>query len=178
MKKYSNYDIDLVQSYWVDVSQDVDWICGELDFTKSKVEEILNYLSKEGMIEGWIINESIISGDDFPDMDDDRYFYDKKTIDEVYDNNIFEILAKTIYLNETNDALIIDCVVTFRQKDYPIVILYFDDEEMYYGSRGNEWNRLVDALGPQYTNYLESLLHKILIDNVPDNFWKVKIKYN
>jgi hypothetical protein len=178
MEKYSNYDIDLIQSYWVDSSQDVDWITDQVEFSKKEVEEILDYLSKKGMIEGWNINESIINRDDFPGGDDNRYFYDKKEINEEYDNNIFQILAKTIYVNETNDGLIIDCLVSFKHLDYPIVILYFNDEEMYYGSRGDEWDRLVKALGPRYTNFLESLLHQILKDHVPYNFWKVRGIHN
>lgn len=178
MKKHSNYDIDLVQSFWVDSSQDVDWICDQIGFSKKKVEEILNYLSNEGMIEGWSVSESIINKDDFPDKNDKRYFYDKKEINEEYDNNIFQILAKTIYVNETNDGLLIDCLVSYKHLDYPIVIIYFSDEEMYYGSRGKEWDELVKALGPRYTKFLESLLHQILKDNVPDNFWKVRGIHN
>jgi hypothetical protein len=176
MEKYSNYDIDLVQSYWVDVSQDVDWICGELDFTKTKVEEILNYLSKEGMIEGWNINESFNMN--FPDENDPNYFYNYKKIGEEYDNNIFQILAKSIYVNPNDIALIIDCEVSFRHNKYPIIILYFYDQDLYYGSRGNEWNNLIEELGTQYAGYLESLLYQILKDNVPYDFWEVRSIYN
>ena len=49
---------DQIQSYWVDVTQDPDFISQDLGIDKDRIIMILSVLSDEGKIDGFKSNES------------------------------------------------------------------------------------------------------------------------
>ena len=55
---FTSIEKDLVQSNWIDVSQDPDFISQETGIDKDIVISILQKLSDEGRIEGFDLNES------------------------------------------------------------------------------------------------------------------------
>jgi hypothetical protein len=57
---FNQAEKDIVQNHWIDISQDPDFISQETGLDKNQVLGILKLLSKEGRIEGFDLNESLV----------------------------------------------------------------------------------------------------------------------
>jgi|688.fasta_scaffold514075_1 hypothetical protein len=55
--EFTSTEKDLVQNYWIDFSQDPDFISQDTGIDKNTVLDILTRLNKEGRIDGFNIDE-------------------------------------------------------------------------------------------------------------------------
>jgi hypothetical protein len=184
-------ELETVLEYWKDVSQDPEYISQETGLEIEKIISILETLQEEGKIKNYepVMNERIRR---FFEMVDpgafnslklnqfnshNKYFFNKKKIDKIYDAIIFDIVVKTMEMD--NNCVIFDCVVDHKSKEYPFLMVYDADEQVYYGSRDGKQvvQELREALGDNMERFDQTTM-KILHENLPEDFWEVVSKHN
>ena len=121
------------------------------------------------------INHKEFKLDQFQKDKDEKYSFEKRDINELYDCHIFQVLAKEIVC-DPRGFLIIHCIVTIKNKDYGLSIVYDTSSNIHYASTDEkELKELKSKIDIDELNYVTN---NILDDEVPMDFWEVKTKYN
>jgi DNA-binding Lrp family transcriptional regulator len=188
---FTTGELETVLGYWKDVSQDTEYISQETGLELEKIYSILDTLQEEGKIKNYepVMNERIRRFFEMVDPETyqslklgqftshNKYFFNKKKIDRIYDAMIFDIVVKTMEMD--NNCVIFDCVVDHKSKEYPFLMVYDADEQVYYGSRDGKQvvQELREALGDNMERFDQTTM-KILHENLPEDFWEVVSKHN
>jgi len=193
---FTTVEIEEVLSIFQDESQDPEYISESTGMEIEKVLSILNHLQSQGDIQGFnkierkmnisedkviLFSESIISPDLRKELKidqlvkgskDKNYFFDEKDINEVYNAHIFEIkVTKVIYQNA---VVIFPLVVTIKNHDFEMFMVYHPDENVYYASeKGESLIKLKSLLGNN-SELFDEVTERILNDHIPQDFWEVK----
>ena len=180
-------EMETVMEYWQDISQDPQYISKELNMNIKKVSQILHKLQNNGDIEGYLIDESIVDPEtskilnlsQFSSKDDNKYFFTKKKIDMCYDKFTFLIEAKSMEIIDNNTAVIINCVVTIKNKDFDFFIYYNKKDEVFYGSHDGQEvvENIRESLGDNMEDF-DNMTAKVLHDALPEDFWEVRDSKN
>ena len=184
-------ELETVLGYWKDVSQDTEYISQETGLELEKIYSILDTLQEEGKIKNYepVMNERIrrffemVDPEAFKSLNlgqfasNNKYLFNKKKIDRIYDAMIFDIVVKTMEMD--NNCVIFDCVVDHKGKEYPFLMVYDSEEQVYYGSKDGKQviQELRDSLGDNMERFNQTTM-KILQENLPEDFWEVVSKHN
>ena len=183
-------ELENVLEYWKDISQDPEYISKETGLEINKILSILDILKKEGKIENYepviekillfreMIEPSIFNKLNLRQFNDtSKYLFNKKKINKVYDAKIFDIVVKSMEMN--NNYVEFDCVIDYKGIDYPFLLDYDSEDQVYYGSR--EGKKIITELRNKLGDNIE-ILHqttlKIIEENLPKDFWEVISKHN
>lgn len=112
------------------------------------------------------------------DMMDDKYFFTEKVIGDVYDAHIFEVLVDKIIF-DPKGFVVIHLLVTFNFKDYSILLIYANNEDIYYGSKiVGDVDVFREKMGKENMEFFDDLTQTIIDDHIPSDFWEVHEKSN
>jgi hypothetical protein len=189
-QKYSATELEEVLNLWHQ-TQDTDIISKEMEMTIDKIEDMLNYLQRNGEIDDWDptnqeIEESVDSETSkilklhqFDVVNKDKYFFTKKNIGKFYDTHIFMIDVKDMEMLSSDNAVKINCVVSVKNKDYNFFIYYNVEEEVFYGSPNgeSEVKEMREELGDNMERF-DQITMKILGDLLPEDFWERRSREN
>ena len=182
-------EIEDIIEYWQDISQDPVFIADEIGMEFDKVVEILEILQERGEISGFsriskrksdvdddkvLLFEELISPEVRNTLTDNDYFFDEKEINEIYEAYIFEIkVTKAFY---KGGMIFIPLEVTIKGKSISIFMVYSPDENVYYDSEtgDGEVDELRNILGSNWKLF-DEVTEKILSDNLPEDFWQVRL---
>lgn len=191
--EFKKDEIDLVFSYWMDVSQDPDFISTDTDISIDKVHDILNLLSEQGKIDDYSINENriflfeeLLDIDDYFALDLDKfstsgddleYFFDFVEINKRFNKDPFTILVKSKSFHQ--DYIILSMDVIYLDKTYSISLLLDRTDSVYFISedRSSSLEDFFDVLGDdkqRFFKFSEEVLDRL----VPYDFWETKSKFN
>jgi hypothetical protein len=186
---YTPNEIEDIIEYWQDISQDPVFIADEIGMEFDKVVEILEILQGRGEISGFsriskrksdvdddkvLLFEELISPEMRNTLTDNDYFFDEKEINEIYEAYIFEIkVTKSFY---KGGMIFIPLEVTIKGKSISIFMVYSPDENVYYDSEtgDGEVDELRNILGSNWKLF-DEVTEKILSDNLPEDFWQVRL---
>lgn len=194
---FTTVEIEEVLGIYQDESQDPEYISESTGLELEKVLMILEHLQSQGDIKNFnkierkkILSEDriILFSETYVDLevikslkldklDDKKYFFSEKEIQEVYDAHIFEIKAEKAVIQSW--GLIISLTVTHKMRDYEISMIYTPDENVYYADQeGLETIKsLKNALGDNW-EFFHEVTNQILNDHFPKDFWEVRLMRN
>ena len=186
-------EINTVEDYWKNTSQDLDFIALETEIPRDTVIGILNLLSDQGKIKDFQINENkvllfeeLIDIDDYFELDLDKistkftdkdYFFDNEEINKEFNKGSLTINVKSKHFH--HDYIILKLEVTYLDETYPISLLYDRTDSVYLMSteQSDLLDKLYEELGHNlayFLNFSQEILDKI----IPLDFWETKAKFN
>lgn len=187
-KDLTPYEIDTIMEYWQDVSQDPQYISSETNIDLNVVVSILKLLQSEGKIKfdmkdnilkfNEMVHPEVLKSLKIGQKDKSKYFFNKKRIDRIYDAIIFDVVAYSMEM-DGDTAVRIDCLATVKGKEYPFIIEWTIDDEVYYGSKEGKAvvENLRRELGDNINRFDQTTL-KILNENLPEDFWQYRSQHN
>jgi DNA-binding Lrp family transcriptional regulator len=159
-------------------------ISKEMGLSIERVNKIIEKLKKDGQID----IESILTLEEFIDKDvadslklnsltkksdDTDYFFTSKDINVLYDAHIFEVTVES--MSYESNAITIFTIVNYKFVEYKIAIIYYNDEDIHYGSVDEDTlSKFRKNMGPENMELFDEVTNTVIEDYIPTDFWDVR----
>jgi len=186
-------EIDLVFSYWKDISQDPEFISEDTGIELETVIGVLELLSKQGKIKDFHLNENkiflfeeLVDIDDYFALDLDKlstgkddtdYFFTDVDLKKSFTKGPFTIMVHSKHFEQ--DYIVLDLDVSYLDETYPIFLYYDRNERVFFMTPGQPevLDIFLEELGENVQKFYE-FSQEILDKIIPYDFWETKAKFN
>jgi len=109
--------------------------------------------------------------------DDDDYFFDFKTVNKIYDEDLIKVYIYDI--RSEGQELIFRTKITIHKNSFEIYIITDFDNNVEFGTnKGKSYmDNFEKVLKPEF-EYFMDMFEDIYKDLIPHDYWEVKSKVN
>lgn len=126
-----------------------------------------------------LLNQEVLNSLGIRPVDRSKYFFGTKTINQIYDAHIFEILVEKMKMETGGKAVLIELLVTYKFKEYGVGILYMDDENVFYGDLTDGELGVSDLrkdMSGSNMEIFDDVTEQIINELIPIDFWQVRLR--